>query len=349
VKKFDKNQIIKWGILGTGRIAEQFAEQLVKIKAGRLIGVASRQFENAQKFCQKFRDIKAYDSYEALCKDPEIDVIYVSTPTHMHLYHCNLVLDSNKALLCEKPFTRNYAEALAVIQKAQHKQLFCMEAMWMRFNPLIQMAKQAIDENKIGNIRTLHAELGYQKDPNRLDTALKGRGASLSFGCYTVSLAIYFLGKPDTVSSHIIPNPQGGDETGALLLHYPDKVASVFYSEGATLSNKVAIYAQDGSLHIDDSFINAPSLDIVSLKDIRSQSITDHLGRKLTRIFTKLNAILTEEKSVNKYDNIGFRAEAEEVINCLRSGLIESEIMPLDETLLIHKLLDPILFGNLNT
>jgi predicted dehydrogenase len=346
VQKLDRNQKIKWGILGTGKIARQFAEQLVKIKDAQLIGVASRHFENAQKFCEKFVGIKAYDSYEALCKEPEIDVIYVCTPTHMHLYHCNLVLDSNKALLCEKPFTRNYAEALAIIQKAQQKQLFCMEAMWMRFNPCIQIAKQAIDENKIGNIRSLHAELGYHKDPNRLDTALNGRGAGLTFGCYTVSLAIYFLGKPDTVSSHIIPNPQGGDETGALLFHYPDKVASLFYSEGATLSNKVSIYAQEGSLHIDDSFINAPAVDIVSLRDIQSRSIIQRLQIRITGIFNKLISIINQGNSINKYDNIGLSYEAEEVIKCLRLGLIESKIMPLNETLIIHHIIDPILFGN---
>ncbi|AFY74978.1 putative dehydrogenase [Synechococcus sp. PCC 7502] len=343
MQKIERNQIIKWGILGTGKIAEQFAEQLVKIKAAKLIGVASRQFENAQKFCQKFEGVKAHNSYESLCQDIEIDVVYVSTPTHMHSYHCHLVLDANKALLCEKPFTCSYDEALAVIRKAQQKQLFCMEAMWMRFNPCIQMAKQAIDENKIGNIRTLHAELGYQKDPNLLDTRLKGRGASLAFGCYTVSLVIYFFGKPDTVSSHIIPNSQGGDETGALLLNYPDKVASVFYSEGATLSNKVSIYAQEGSLHIDDSFINAPSLDIVSLKDIQSRSITERLQIRLNRIFNKINSIINHGNSVNKYNNIGFRSEAEEVIKCLYLGLLESKTMPLNETLSTHHILDRIL------
>lgn len=339
-----KTQVIQWGILGTGKIAYQFAEQLVKLKDVRLVGIASRKLENAQRFSQHYSGTKTYDNYEALCQDPEIDVIYVATPTHLHFQHCQLVLDANKALLCEKPFTRNYVEASEIIRKAQDKHLFCMEAMWMRFNPLIQETKQIIKADRLGKVCTFHAELGYQKTLDKLGTSSEGRGASLAFGCYGVSLALYLFGCPYKVSSQLTQSSNGGDETGAILLHYYDKAATIFYSEGATLSNQVTIFGNNGSLKIDSPFIDTTSITLINLNDISSRPLFEKIQtRASSYIEMFLIAFRIKKSALRRYRQSGFRAEAKEVAQCIRLGSLESKVMPLSETLMTHKILDKVL------
>lgn len=338
-----KKKSIRWGILGSGKIANQFAQQLIQLPDIQLVGVASRTIENARKFAECYQT-KAFDSYQSLCENSNVDVIYVATPTRFHSQYCHLVLDANKSLLCEKPFTCNHAEALAVIQKAQDKQLFCMEAMWMRFNPFVQRAKDIIVEKKLGAARTMHAELGYQKDLNTLGLASDGRGASLAFGCYLVSLAVYFFGKPNVVLSHLISNPQGGDETGSLLIQYFDNAVSGFYSEGVTLSNEVSVFAQHGCLRINSPFIDATDLEVVDLRELFSRSFRDRLFTKVASILASMKVkILLEDDPLKDDLRVGFRLEAQEVNNCLRLGAMESDIMPWSETLLVHEILDAVL------
>lgn len=337
-----KKQCIRWGILGSGKIADQFAAQLVKLPDIELVGVASRTIENAQTFAERYQT-KAFDSYQSLCDTSDADVIYVATPTRFHSQHCHLVLDANKSLLCEKPFTCNYAEALAVIQKAKDKQLFCMEAMWMRFNPFVRRAKEIIVEKKLGAVRTMHAELGYKKDLSTLGLASDGRGASLAFGCYLVSLAVYFFGKPNVVLSHLIANPQGGDETGSLLIQYFDNAVSGFYSEGVTLSNEVSIFLQNGCLKINSPFIDATDLEVVDLRELFARSFRERLLTKGASMLASIKAKILLDKASMKDVGAGFRLEAQEVNNCLRFNAIESDIMSWSETLLVHEILDAVI------
>lgn len=332
-------KVIKWGILGSGKIAAQFTEQLLKLSGVKLAGVASRTRENAQKFAERFQT-KAFSSYQELCELSDADVIYVATPTRFHSEHCHLVLDSGKGLLCEKPFTTNHAEAIAIIGKAKAQNLFFMEAMWMRFNPFVQQARELIQNQTLGTIRTVHAELGYKKKLNTLGTSIDGKGAALAFGCYLTSLAIYFFGKPQSVMSHAIANPQGGDETRSLLINYPDHVFSGFCSEGVTLSNTVSVYAEDGCFTLNSPFIDATALDVVNLREVGSRSLGDRLRSKFITVKT---ALLGAQKPQDL--GSGFRYEAAEVNRCLRAKKCESELMPWSESLLVHEILDTILQG----
>lgn len=332
-------KVIKWGILGTGKIAAQFTEQLLKLPDSQLVGVASRTVENAQKFAMKFHT-KSFDSYEKLCELSDADVIYVATPTRFHREHCHLVLDGGKSLLCEKPFTESYGAAAAIIEKAKANNLFCMEAMWMRFNPYVQQAHNLIKNQTLGITRTVHGELGYKKDLSTLGTASEGKGAALAFGCYLTSLALYLFGTPKSVMSHAIANPQGGDETRSLLINYPEHIFSGFCSEGVTLANTVSIYAQYGCLTLNSPFIDATALDIVNLRDIENRALGD-------RVLNKINTVKTSLLGAPKPQDlgVGFRYEAAEVNRCLRAGKCESKIMPWSDSLLVHDILDTIIQG----
>ncbi len=334
-------QSVKWGILGTGTIAHQFVQQLLQVPNIELVGVASRSLENAKKFAECYQT-KAFETYEALCTTSDADVVYICTPTRFHCEHAHLVLDNNKAVLCEKPFTCNQKEVASVIEKAKAKQLFCMEAMWMRFNPYVQKAKAIIASQELGLLRTMHGELGYQKDLKKLGTASHGQGASLAFGCYLLSLSIYLFGKPQAVTANLIQNPQGGDETGSVLIQYPDQVVSAFFSEAVTLSNEINIFAQHGCLKLNSPFIDAPSLNVVNLRELAARSASDKIRRKLSSLMSSVTKSLKRKKTLSS-SGIGFQREVQEVNKCLRNSLIESDIMPWSETLLIHEIIDSIL------
>ncbi len=115
---------IKWGILGTGNIARQFAKGLQNLPDAELAAVGSRTQKSAQTFAETFGAARAHGSYEALAADPDVDAVYISTPHTLHAENSLLCLDHGKAVLCEKPFTLNQQEAQRVVDTARAKGLF---------------------------------------------------------------------------------------------------------------------------------------------------------------------------------------------------------------------------------
>jgi hypothetical protein len=155
--------VIRWGILGTGQIARTVAQDFRLVPEAVLLAVGSRDQTRAQAFARHHGIAKAYGSYEDLLQDRDIDVVYIATPQMRHRDDALACIGSGKAVLCEKPFTLNAREARTVIQAARRRGVFCMEAMWMRFIPLIREVKTRIDQGAIGDITHLTAEFGNPK------------------------------------------------------------------------------------------------------------------------------------------------------------------------------------------
>ena len=144
-----KNKI-KWGILSTGHISKKFADALAILPDAELAAVASRDLETAQKFAEKFKVPKAYGTYEELAGDPDIDVIYIGTPHTFHLENSMICMRKGKAVLCEKAFTINAAEAREMVRVAREENVFLMEAMITRHVPLIKKVLGWIKEGRTG-------------------------------------------------------------------------------------------------------------------------------------------------------------------------------------------------------
>lgn len=125
---------VRWGILATGWIAEQFVGDL-KLCGHAVTAVGSRSQHAANEFAVKFGITKAHASYEALCADPEVDAIYVATPHPMHADNAKLALNHGKHVLVEKAFTVNAREAQEVVDLAASMGLVVLEAMWTRWLP----------------------------------------------------------------------------------------------------------------------------------------------------------------------------------------------------------------------
>lgn len=187
---------LTWGIIGTGRIADEFMRSLTRHTVQEVGAVASRSAERASHFAERWNIPTAYGSYEELATDPTIDVVYIATPHAFHREQAELCLNAGKHLLIEKPMSTNAADAHAITELAARKGLFVMEALWWRFLPWADIAEQLMGQGTLGDIQFLRADLGeyFEKDDERMFDPALGGGSLLDLGVYLVTLAEFFMG-----------------------------------------------------------------------------------------------------------------------------------------------------------
>lgn len=311
---------INWGILATGGIAAAMAKGLARVPDAYLAAVGSRTQEAADKFGRRFGIPKRYGSYEDLALDPDIDVVYVSTPHNLHYENCLMLIREGKAVLCEKPFTINAAQAAEVISLAKEKKCFIMEAMWTRFLPAIVRVREILTKGLLGEIRMLFAGFGFKAefDPShRLFNPSLGGGALLDVGVYPVSFASMVFGQPAQISSQCHLGNTGVDEQSVVLLRYElGQMAVLAAAVRTEIPQDAYIIGTEGKLRIYSPWWQSQTL---SLK------------------FGKREKVLKFPFKGN-----GFSFEAEEMMRCIREGRLESHIMPLDESLSIMETMDTV-------
>jgi dihydrodiol dehydrogenase / D-xylose 1-dehydrogenase (NADP) len=312
---------VRWGILGTGTIADKFAHALKFVKGAELAAVGSRSAEKATRFAKRHSIERSYGSYEALVANPGIDVVYIATPHIFHAENSLLCLKAGKAVLCEKPFAMNAAEAEKVIRCAKEKKLFCMEAMWTRFLPATNAARKWLRAGFIGDLRMIRADFGFRAEKNqegRLFNRELGGGALLDVGIYGVSFASMIYGEqPKEITGVAHIGETGVDEMSTVILSYAKgRQAVIGSSIKTTLPNEGYIIGADGSIKIPTFW--------------RAEKANLFLGGKKAGTVRK------------RFRGSGYRYEAEEVMRCLRAGKTESAVMPLEESFEIMKTMDRI-------
>ena len=312
---------IRWGILGTGRIARQFAEGLRVLPDARLMAVGSRNAEPANAFGEQFEVPHRHACYEALVNDPDVDVIYVATPHSCHKENSLLALSAGKAVLCEKPFAINAREAEQVITMARQKKLFVMEAMWTRCFPLMDKLRELLKSKAIGEVRMLTADFGFRAEyheEERLFNPAFGGGALLDVGVYPVSLASMIFGAPTRITSLAHLGKNGVDEEAAMVLaHGQGQLAILHTAIRVDTAQEAIIMGTIGRIRIHSLWWRPTAMT-------------------LTR-----EGVSDETMEFPQAGN-GYQFEAAEVMNGLRAGKLESRLMPLDETLSIMKTLDAL-------
>lgn len=311
---------IRWGILGTGFIARQFAEGLKSARGAVLQAVGSRAMETANTFGDLFNVPNRHATYEALAADPEVDVIYVSTPHPLHKENSILCLEAGKAVLCEKPFTINRREAEEVVACARHHKRFLMEAMWTRFLPTVVQAAAWVREGVIGEVRMVRADFGFRADYNedsRLFAPEMGGGGLLDVGIYPISLAAMVLGvHPAKISSMAVLGPTGVDDQNMVALQYANGAIAMTASAVRTETPQDAcIIGEKGFITLHPLFWRG---DTITLSLQGKDPETRHLP-------------LTGN---------GYNYEAEAVMESMRAGKLECEQMCLDDTIALMDILD---------
>ncbi|MBD3386116.1 gfo/Idh/MocA family oxidoreductase [candidate division KSB1 bacterium] len=312
---------IRWGILGTGKIANVFANNLKQVALADLSAVGSRDLSRAKSFAKDHSIAKPYGSYEELAKDTKIDVIYISTPHPFHCENTLMCLNHGKAVLCEKPFAINAEQAGQMILTAKKENLFLMEAMWTRFLPAIIKTKKWIDKGKIGTVRFVNVDFGFQAsfdEHHRLFNPQLGGGALLDVGVYALAFcSMVFEKKPKEIKSFVKMAKTGVDEQAVIILQYDeDQLATITCSTRVDTPNEAMIMGTKGRIHMPAKFWGAESAVLIKKKQNRVRKAP--LGGK------------------------GFVYEIEEVNRCLRQNRLQSEYMPLNETLAIMEIMDDI-------
>ncbi len=346
------SKTIRWGILGTGLVARRFAEGLAYAPGAELFAIGSRTEPGAKAFAAELGARRAYGSYEALVADGDVDVVYIATPTTHHKEHALLCFAHGKPVLCEKPFTLDASEARDVVLAARRSRLFCMEAMWMRFSPLMAPVDALLQRGIIGDLRMINVQLGlsFVPDPaHRVFRPELGGGALLDLGVYPISLAHKLLGRPTRIVSDIVVGKTGVDEQVSAILGYPGgRQAIVSTSLRNHTTNEAFLMGTQGTIRLHEPLYQPEVLSIArtplqgptrSPRSCRFERARQHpVVRDLAARLTRLR---TTQVACRAAGN-GYNHEAVEVMRCLREGALESAVMPLDETVAVLETMDTI-------
>lgn len=313
---------VRWGIIGTGTIAHDFAGDLSLAPNAELVAVGSRRQESAEAFATRFSIPHAHGSYQALADDPNVDVAYIATPHNFHFRDAMMCLEAGKHCLIEKAFTLNAPEARQLIEVARTNGLFLMEAMWTRFFPAFDYLRDLLADEAIGSIEMIRADLSHKSeiDPtHRLFDPHQGGGALLDIGIYPISFASSVLGKPDTVTGVSYIGETGVDYNSSCLLGYNNgPMAALTFSQTCDAPREALIAGTKGNIRI--------------------------LGRWQQPRQVGLSFGKNGEETVKEFpfDGQGYQFEAIAVGDLILSGRTESELMPLDETLWIMETMDAL-------
>ena len=344
---------LNWGILGTGSAAQLFADGLKSLPAARLLAVGSRGQATADRFAHKNGIPRAYGGYERLVADGEIDIVYIATPNTLHRENSVACLTADKAVLCEKPFAVNAQEAREVVALARDRNLFCMEAMWTRFLPIMHEVRRIVASGALGEIRMMTADLGMRIERDRstrhFDPDLGG-GALLDLGCYPISLAYFLFGPPASIRS--MPTMGEVDEQAAVLLGYPSGSLAVLHASlSVSTPGELVIMGTLGRLKIHAPLYRPSRCTVTACPPV-----TGDAGRNAATLRTTLKSLPLARKLLGllprpagrsreivvPHEGNGYNYEAAEVMKCIRSGTTESGLMPLDETVSILETMDSI-------
>jgi predicted dehydrogenase len=316
---------VRWGILGTGLIAETFATDLKLTDSGEVVAVGSRRQETADRFADRFDIPDRHASYESLVADPDVDVVYVATPHPMHHDDAVLALRAGKPVLVEKPFTMNAEEARDIVRVARETGLFAMEAMWTRFLPHVAVIRDWLESGALGDVVTVMADHGqwFAEDPEfRLFAPALGGGALLDLGVYPVSFASMVLGTPDRIVTLSDPAFTGVDAQTSMLFGYSGAHEGAHAVLTCTLRGKspttAAIVGTEARIEVEGDFYAPASMTLITRGGERTRVESHHEGR-------------------------GLRHQADEVARRLAAGELESPLMPLDETISIMETMDTVL------
>ncbi|MFJ6678962.1 Gfo/Idh/MocA family protein [Microbacterium sp. NPDC091382] len=312
---------LRWGILATGGIAHAFTADL-KTAGLTVVAVGSRRAESAQEFAAQYGIPRSYGSYEELVADPDVDIVYVATPHSHHLACATLALEHGTHVLIEKPLTLDADQAVAIRDLAADRGLLAMEAMWTRYLPHMVRLREILAAGVIGDVRALSADhtQNLPTDPgHRLNDLALGGGALLDLGIYPVSFAWDVLGAPAEILATAQLGETGADTDVAISVrHTSGGVSSLLTSMRGAGANAAQIVGTKGRIEIDGVFYAPTSF----------------------RVFD-LDGTLVEEFRT-EIEGRGMQFQALYAEQLIAEGRIDSDLLPLEESIAIMGTLDEI-------
>ncbi|MGY8908607.1 MAG: Gfo/Idh/MocA family protein [Flavobacteriales bacterium] len=314
-----EKKTIKWGIIGLGKIANKFATDLATIEDAELVAVASRSQENANDFAKKYNSKKAYNSYEELAKDPDIDAVYIATPHSFHKEHSILCLQNKKAVLCEKPFAMNLQDVSEMIAVAKENNTLLMEALWTYFLPHYNFVLEIIQQEKFGKLQELKADFGFYTPYNTDSRVFKkevGGGSLLDIGIYPIFAALSTLGKPKNI-----------------------KAEATFFENGADSSCLMIFEYENAKAHLKSTLLENTPTEAIFTFEKAIVKINTKFHEPSTVTIIKNNK---EETIDFGYETIGYSYETEHFNQLIRTNKKESNIMTFEFSKGLMQTLDDV-------
>jgi len=312
---------LRWGILGTGGIAQQFTRDLL-LTGHAVTAVGSRSRENADRFAALFELPAAHASYESLVADPSVDLVYVATPHPFHYPNTRLALEAGKHVLVEKPFALNAIQAQRLVTQAADRGLLVLEAMWTRWLPHMVRLREIVAAGAIGEPRSMSADHTQRlpDDPaHRLNDLNLGGGALLDLGVYPVSFASALFGPPQSVQAVATFKETGADSQVATMFRYAGGQIATTYSASVTQGPNVAVVlGSQGRIEIDSVWYAATGL----------------------RVYGQDGTLIEEVRPA--VEGRGMHFQATEAERLVANGQIASDVLPPHETVAIMATLDTI-------
>ncbi|OSX64297.1 hypothetical protein POSPLADRAFT_1065541 [Postia placenta MAD-698-R-SB12] len=348
--------VLRWGVISTGRIAMEFVKDCVLDPKTRgttdvvhkVVAVGSRHanVQKAKEFITAYGNgehIKAYGTYEEVFADKDVDAIYIGTPHTQHYENALAGLLAGKHVLCEKAATSNAAELRRLLSVAKEKNLFFMEAMWTRFQPLTLEVKRIAEEGTLGDPVVLHADLSHDfdlenipKSHRMLDPRLGG-GALLDLGPYPMIWTVLALyehpsnqkAPPTSVSASMVKTPiTGVDSSTSWTVNFTSTLrAQAILSCSMTVPTAhfgATIRYRNGNIIIGTPIFKPTSFTV---------QYFDSPGS---------GVIVREEKRSFHYVGGGWHYEADEVARCIRDGKLESDLWGHAKSLLLMDTFDEV-------
>jgi predicted dehydrogenase len=248
---------LRWGVIGTGWIAERFAGSLARNTRQRVVAVGSRSVASAKDFADRVAIGRAHGSYADLVADPEVDVVYVATPHNLHHPHALLALDAGKHVLVEKPLALNAAQASEIAARTSARGVFCAEALWTFFLPRYDVVRQLLDDGVFGDVRTVLADHGeWFPDTHRILRHDLAGGALLDLGTYPVALANWALGEPERVLAigQDVPGGEVHGQVSAVLRHARGNQSVINTTVLADTPNRAVLAGDRATLVVEGPF-----------------------------------------------------------------------------------------------
>ncbi len=302
-----KRKRIQWGIIGLGSIANKFATDLASVEDSQLVAVASRSQQKADKFAFKYNSKKAYDSYEKLVKDSQVDAVYIATPHRFHKEHTLLCLRHKKAVLCEKPFAMNLQDVTEMVEVAKEHNVLLMEALWTFFLPHFNYVIGIVKSEKFGKLKSLEADFGFFHPYNiehRLFNKQLGGGSLLDIGIYPIFVALSSLGKPKSIAAVATFFDNGADSSCSLIFDYGITKAYLKSSLLEETPTEAIFTFEDAVVKLNTRFHESP---IVTIYKDEKQEMLDF-----------------------NYKTFGYSYEIAHFSQLIREGKKESNIMTFE-------------------
>ena len=302
-----KRKTIQWGIIGLGSIANKFATDLATVEDSQLVAVASRSQQKADKFAFKYNSKKAYDSYEKLVKDSQVDAVYIATPHRFHKEHALLCLRHKKAVLCEKPFAMNLQDVTEMVEVAKEHNVLLMEALWTFFLPHFNYVIDVVKSEKFGKLKSLEADFGFFHPydiEHRLFNKQLGGGSLLDIGIYPIFVALSSLGKPKSIAASATFFDNGADSSCSLIFDYGITKAYLKSSLLEETPTEAIFTFEDAVVKLNTRFHESP---IVTIYKDEKEEMLDF-----------------------NYKTFGYSFEAAHFSRLIREGKKESNIMTFE-------------------